>query len=231
MVVVLPESVSTKIWRYGYFEEDVCLYILHCLREGMTFIDIGSHFGFFTMLGSHLVGKKGKILAFEPTPSTYKKLEENVIDRLNVETFNIAAFSENTEIDFFDYGIKKSAYNSAFGSRSKSLIRENKILVNARKVDDILEERGVKSVDCIKIDAESSEFHVLEGMKKTLRRYKPKIILEVGDFDISGSVNSQEVIKGLQHLNYSAWEASNGKLVPHVMRDQYEYGNLLFSAD
>jgi hypothetical protein len=65
MHVWLPENVSKSIWRYGFFEEDVCLYMLYHLEEGMTFIDIGAHIGFFTLLGSHLVGKKGNVLSFE----------------------------------------------------------------------------------------------------------------------------------------------------------------------
>lgn len=76
MSVVLPEDVSVSIWRYGYFEEDVVRYMLRFLTEGMTFIDIGAHFGFFTLLGSYLVGKSGKVLAFEPTPTTYQQLKK-----------------------------------------------------------------------------------------------------------------------------------------------------------
>ena len=45
MSIVIPEPVSVHIWRYGYFESDVCLYMLSILKEGATFLDIGAHFG------------------------------------------------------------------------------------------------------------------------------------------------------------------------------------------
>lgn len=235
MSVVLPEDVSTNIWRYGSFEGDVCLFMLNSLQKGMTFIDIGAHYGFFTLLGSYLVGKEGKVLAFEPTPTTYQQLLKNVTNHSkypNVETYNCAAYSEGTEIEFYDYGLENSAYNSAFGSRKadSSSTGKNTIIVKARRIDDILREKELKSANLIKIDAESSEMHVLKGMIKTLRNYEPNIIIELGDFEIHGVPESKEIITWLQHVNYSPYEVRNGEIVPHVIRAQYEYSNLLFVA-
>lgn len=233
MSVVLPEDVSTNIWRYSSFEGDVCLFMLDFLQEGMTFIDIGAHYGFFTLLGSYLVGKEGKVLAFEPTPTTYQQLLKNVTNHSkypNVETYNCAAYSEGSEIEFYDYGLENSAYNSAFGSRKvdSSSTGKNTIIVKARRIDDILREKELKSPNLIKIDAESSEMHVLKGMIKTLRNYEPNIIIELGDFEIHGVPESKEIIKWLRHVNYSPYEVRNGEIVPHVIRTQYEYSNLLF---
>ena len=66
MLVILPEPVSVRIWRYGVFEPDVAFYLITCLRAGDTFIDIGGHFGFFSMLGRELVGQDGTVVTFEP---------------------------------------------------------------------------------------------------------------------------------------------------------------------
>lgn len=235
MSVVLPEDVSTNIWRYSTFEGDVCLFILNSLQEGMTFIDIGAHYGFFTLLGSYLVGSKGKVLAFEPTPTTYQQLLRNVTSYSkypNVDTYNCAAYSKDTEIKFYDYGLESSAYNSAFGSRKvdSSSISKKTIIVKAGRVDDVLREEEIRSVNLIKIDAESSEMHVLKGMIDTLRNYQPNIIIELGDFEIHGVPESKEIITWLQHVNYSPYEVRNGEIVPHVIRAQYEYSNLLFVA-
>jgi hypothetical protein len=62
MRVLLPEQVSTRIWRYGFFEEDVCRFLLRFLRAGDTFVDVGAHFGFFTRLGAALTGAAGRVL-------------------------------------------------------------------------------------------------------------------------------------------------------------------------
>ena len=235
--VILPEDVSTNIWRYGSFEEDVCLYMLRFLKEGMTFIDIGAHFGFFTLFGSYLVGKNGKILSFEPIPSTYQQLQKNIVNysnNSNVEIYNYAAFSEETEVKFYDYGLENSAYNSIFGLRkmNNSLIRKNEIIVKARRIDDVLREKEIKKVNVIKIDTESSEIHVLKGMIETLSNYKPNIILEVGDFAINGVPKSKEIITWLKKVNYLPYEIRNGEIVRHVvMSEHYKFSNLLFVSE
>src|SRR5712692_7132722 len=76
--IVLPEAVSTQIWCYGFFEEDVCLFLRRSLRPGMVVIDVGAHFGFFSLLASELVGSEGRIVAVEPMPETFGRLARNV---------------------------------------------------------------------------------------------------------------------------------------------------------
>jgi len=232
MHVVLPESCSTFVWRYGYYEEDVCLYMLHLLHDGATFIDIGAHFGFFTLFGAYLVGTEGKVLAFEPIPRTYQQLTKNIGRSSNVEACNYAAFSENTERKFYDYGLQLSAYNSAFGMRRRTgFFDYEEVIVRARKVDDVIQEKSYEHVHLIKVDAESSEIQVLKGMKETLNAYRPNIILEVGDFAINGVPRSEEIIKWLEEKGYTAYEVCNGALIRHKRKTHYRYGNLLFRPD
>lgn len=233
MSVVIPEPVSTNIWRYGYFESDVCLYMLSLLKEGATFFDIGAHFGFFTLFASHLVGKEGHVLSFEPMPDTYRQLHKNITGYAahpNVETHNCAAYNEDKELIFYDYGLENSAYNSMLGDREvgNAFDKKNEIVVEARKMDDMLSGKKLKGIDLIKIDAELSEIYVLQGLEQTLQSYKPKIIMEVGDFGSEGVSDSKKTIDWLQQMNYSPYEARNDEIIPHVTRDQYSYGNLLF---
>ncbi|HDG98741.1 MAG TPA: FkbM family methyltransferase [Desulfobacterales bacterium] len=230
MNVWLPEPVSKSIWRHGYFEEDVCLAMLYYLERGMTFIDVGAHIGFFTLLGSYLVGREGKVLSFEPTPSTYRLLKKNVANCPNVCVYNCAAFSEETNIKFYDYGLEKSSYNSAFGIRMRgySPKMQNEITVMARKVDNVVKEEECREVNFIKIDAESSEMHVLSGLTETIREYRPYIIIEVGDFKIDGVPNSREVVAWLEKRGYIPHEIQSSKFVRHRKKAFYEYMNLLF---
>lgn len=236
MNLVLPEIVSVNIWRYGYFEEDVCLFMLNFLQEGMTFIDVGAHYGFFTLLGNYLVEREGRVIAFEPTPRTYQGLQKNILNHCrhpNVETYNCAAYSEEVEINFYDYGLRDSAFNSLFKSRKKDASKENQNVISTKaiKIDNILREKEIGNLDLIKIDAESSEIHVLRGMIETLRNYRPKIIIELGDFKVPGAPKSEEIIIWLQQIGYSPYEVHDGEIRRHTKRDRYGSCNLLFIAE
>jgi FkbM family methyltransferase len=169
MEIILPDLVSTQIWRNGFFEEDVCTFILKNLEVGMTFLDIGAHYGFFSLLASYLIGPSGKVFSFEPTPSTFDVLESNTKNNNNIKLFNLAAYDQNCEIEFLDFEPGLVAFNSAFGirdERGKQRSQINKpsqhIKVKASTVDSIFKNENI-SIDFIKIDAESSEMSVLKG--------------------------------------------------------------------
>jgi FkbM family methyltransferase len=48
------------------------------LTPGQTAIDIGANVGFYTCLLASRVGPRGRVVAFEPTPSTFELLRQNV---------------------------------------------------------------------------------------------------------------------------------------------------------
>ena len=227
---LLPEAVSTHIWRYGFFEEDVCLFLLRTLDPGMVFIDVGAHYGFFSLLGSELVCTQGRVVALEPMPRTFAQLTNNVARNgrhHNVLALNFAAYSANEMVAFRDYGLIDAGLNSAFGVRGETR-RSRQTLVHARRCDDLVEELRLPRVDVIKIDAESSEMHVLRGAEATIRQFSPRIILEVGDFDLAGVARSTDLVRWLSQHGYVAHEWSDGGIAPHQPRDTYAYGNLLF---
>ncbi|GAH14229.1 unnamed protein product, partial [marine sediment metagenome] len=77
MFLIIPEVVSLSIYRYGFHEENLTKMISEYLKPGMTFFDIGAHFGYFTMLVSYIVGEKGMVHSFEPISNTYEVLIQN----------------------------------------------------------------------------------------------------------------------------------------------------------
>jgi FkbM family methyltransferase len=230
--IVLPEAVSTQIWCFGFFEEDVCLFLLRSLRPGMVVIDVGAHYGFFSLLASELVGSEGRVVAVEPMPETFACLASNVASNSphdNITAIHAAAYSVRTTLSFHDYGVVYSAFNSAFGARSSSSLRVHRqVSVDACTCDDLVGALALPRVDVIKIDAESAEMHVLRGAGRTINQFHPRIIVEVGDFDLAGVASSSELVRWLLALGYRAYERSQYEVSPHEPRATYDYGNLLF---
>src|SRR5918992_4491420 len=84
MLVVLPEESACQLFYYGVIEEDVTAFLLTYLTEGMTFIDVGAHSGYFTLLASQLVHPSGWVHAFEPARRTCARLRHNTRRHRNV---------------------------------------------------------------------------------------------------------------------------------------------------
>jgi len=232
MELIFPEVVSECIFRTGYYEPGLTTMLIERLRPGDVFLDVGAHFGYFSLLASALVGPTGQVHAFEPTPSTYDVLGANVRRNRNVTTVNEAVFDKPTTLQLNDYGVQFSAYNSLFGLRlsegERHKVKGIARSVVANTIDAYLAARELKA-SFIKIDAEEAELEVLRGAEQTLARGEVAISVEVGDDERSGGKRrSRDVVDHLMARGYEPLEFKADHLAPHEPRQRYEYDNLLF---
>jgi len=226
MCVIVPEGGSISLVTTGFIEPELTKWILRHVQSGMTVLDVGAHFGYFTMLASHLVGPKGQVHAFEPTPSTFSILELNAEKRSNVFTNRVACFSRNGSSSLYDYGHRYSGFNTLMKPRMTSLTELRRVQVPTVMLDDYVESNGLRP-DFIKIDAESSELEILKGMKEIIERYHPMISLEVGDF-VPQATPSRDLVNYLVGKGYRAYEVGDGIMKEHLPLETYGYDNLLF---
>ena len=235
--LILPEVVSSAIYRCGFidFEVDLIRFILRYLKPGMTFLDIGAHIGFYSLLASYMVGEKGYVHSFEPTKSIFSLLKENAAVRDNIVTNNSAVWSQNSDIPFNDYGIKYSAFNSTFVARLSEQDRQklfvektNTYTIQTVSIDSYVEQTGLLP-DFVKIDAESAEYEILQGMCETLSEVKPILMLEVGDLGSDDAISTSRIlVEYLLDRGYQAFELKSGNIQLHSILRRYEYANLFF---
>lgn len=233
MVLVFPEGISGQLFQYGYLnhEEGLTAFMLRYLKPGMVFFDIGAHFGYYTLLGAELVGYNGQVHSFEPTPNTFQILLRNTTDKTNIKINNIAIWSNDAELLLKDFGLQLSGYNSLCAARleeseSKN-IRPQQHRVQATSLDSYIEHNNVLP-DFIKIDAESAEYNILQGMENILARHRPLVCFEVGDMDLDGVVSSKVLLQYMLDKNYQPYEFQGTDIIKHQLRDKYTNTNVLF---
>ena len=228
MSFYLPEG--NAIYYYGFFEANLTNFLLNYIKEGDVILDVGAHVGYYTMLTSKLIGDKGQVHSFEPTPRTFNTLKENTKEKNNVTVNNNAVLDHETEIEFVDYGPKFSAFNS-FQKRTsdemKFLSEPEKIKVKTVSLDKYCDNKNIIP-DFIKIDAEGAEYLILEAMKNIIDNKKPLITIEVAGED-EWKDNCSKSISLLQNHGYIAYEINlNGNVKKHSQKETYSYDNLLF---
>lgn len=138
------------------------------IGAGDTFVDIGAHHGYYTLMASRRVGAKGKVLAFEPDPVNYHLLEKHTTwNKLkNVELMEAAVGSENGTLKF----------SKGTGTGTGHLADDGDIEVSVVRLDDEVAQRKLKPTH-LKIDVEGAELQVLEGATQTLKTCQPAIFL------------------------------------------------------
>ena len=143
--------------------------------KGEVFVDIGSHVGKYSIPTAKAVGEQGRVIAVEPHPETFKALLRNVeLNCLrNLVAFNYAAWNRSSILQFYvggtfsEFSVQKSTHGKS-------------IDVQAKRMDELLiGNLRLKRVDWIKIDAEKAELEILEGLEETLKKFKPKLFIEV----------------------------------------------------
>ena len=146
----------------GLHEFPDMAFLLHFLRGEDLFLDVGANVGSYTILACSAIGAKG--VAFEPVPSTYNRLIENM--RLNhldkkVKCINKGVGDQQGSIAFTSDNDTMN-HALAFGEHS-----ENTVTVEVTSLDAAL---CGESPALIKIDVEGFETPVLEGAHETLQK-------------------------------------------------------------
>jgi FkbM family methyltransferase len=233
MEVDIREAVGSSIFIHGAYEPELSSFFYRFLQPGQTFVDIGAHVGYFSLLAAARVGEQGRVVSLEPCERTFWRLTKNTQSSKWVQRHRVAAWESETLLTLHDYGPIHSAFNSIGERRiheSAPPVKSTPFEVRAVPLDEFFQETQTKP-DVIKIDAESAEVQVLHGLRKTLGSIRPVITLEVGDYShlvAKGLPRSIDFLQIAMAHDYSLYEPSLEGISPHALRDSdYEYGNIV----
>ncbi len=171
--------MSPSLLLDGFWEPDVTEWCRSVLRPGMTFVDIGANIGYFSVLAASLVGRNGRVIAFEAMPSTYDLLAKNVlVNWIGPFTTaeSLAVHSTSGRMRFFAH--KHLHGNSGFADvmHDGSLHDTDEIEVDAMSLDEYLS-RNPGRPDVIKVDVEGAELQVFKGARETLRANPDVVVM------------------------------------------------------
>ncbi|MFN8590995.1 MAG: FkbM family methyltransferase [Thermomicrobiales bacterium] len=160
---------STQTWEPGEGR-----FLQRTLRPGMHVIDVGAHIGYFTRFMARLVGAAGRVLAVEADPETFQFLRANVAlaEHDIIEMAPVAA----SRRPGLTHGVRDPG-NQGGSAAYITTIGAEAFPVQAVRLDDLLDP-GAR-IDFIKIDAEGMDLAVVEGLRRTIGRWRPTLLVEL----------------------------------------------------
>lgn len=164
-------DIGEHLFQTRQYEPQVTAFLKRHLREGMTFIDVGANIGYFTLLAATLVGSSGRTIAVECNPRNceliYMSLHRNNFDDVLVYPF---ALSDTRKLMSFTSGFSNGVVNELAEDDDDSVI------VPAVTLDSLVQNEP--RIDVIKMDIEGSEAKAWQGMRQTIEKHHPIILME-----------------------------------------------------
>jgi len=188
-VIIILTSISDLHYQAKpFYEKEIFNVIINDLYNNedkeIVFIDVGANIGRYSLFLAKRFPKL-KVIAIEPDPDAYSALAKGVkVNGLaNVIAMNIAISDVNGVTTLF----KK--YDASLSSIVDSTNTIKTIKVTAKRLDDVVEGLGLGCVDWVKIDVEGAELHVLRDFRSGIARFRPRVIIEVKEFNREGVFN------------------------------------------
>jgi len=154
---------------------------LQLIQRGDSVLDIGANVGIYSELFARVVGPTGRVVAFEPVPTTYRQLQNRVGRLPQITIHQLAVSDQNGDVVLSlpgqDSGQASLKPHHQASWSDGSNIHEHR--ARAITLDSWAAESGWPKVDFMKLDVEGAELLALRGASQLVRRQQPILFLEV----------------------------------------------------
>ena len=174
----LASYIDWTIYFYGAYEPGLLAFLRDCAATtgpGSVFVDIGANTGQHALF---MASRVDQVHAFEPWPEALDRLEKNIslnaLSNVTVHQFGLG--EENGTVSFHS----PASSNLGTGSFRADVNATPSVgVLSVRRGDDVFAASGLDRMDIVKIDVEGFELKVLSGLRETLARFRPVIVLEL----------------------------------------------------
>jgi FkbM family methyltransferase len=222
----LNEGIDLCIYLLGSYEAAVQRTYRTLVRPGDVVFDVGANVGAHTLHFARLVGATGQVHAFEPTDFAYGKLRRNLA--LNPEIgacvrahqlFLSAGEAEELPAEICSsWPVDRWTAKSISAELNERHLGLVKPLQGASGItgDAFFAAQGLTRLDFIKIDVDGNECSVLNGLHRTLEKFRPTVIIELDPFLHESEARDafDECVVFLRNLGYAFFDANTRRPIP-----------------
>jgi FkbM family methyltransferase len=168
--------IGQELIKKGVFSREILSELQQQLPPGGTFVDLGAHEGYFTVIGAKLAGAAGRVIAIEPQDRLIsviqKNLELNSVLEVSIVHAAISNFRGTISLMLSpDINTGSSGLSNIMRYRLPCQETEVKTL------SDVFSELQLGQVDCMKVDIEGAEAEALLGSPDIFRDHRVKALL------------------------------------------------------
>lgn len=121
-----------------------------------TFIDIGANVGIYTLTAARVLNHQGRILAFEPNPPAFARLQFNIKANPDISA-HITLLQEGVSDQDAEFELQLDTGNLGGSSLKSRAASTQRVSVRCRPLLQVLMDQKITRIDMLKIDIEGAE--------------------------------------------------------------------------
>ena len=156
---------------------------------GSVCLDVGAAAGLYSFALSRIVGPSGHVHSVEPLQFAHPVWRRvlGIQGLKNLTSYTIALDAEaRPGMMSVPFGRRVPVTGRSFLTGKSSglgpnveFMRHEEVPVAVDTMDALISRTGVTRLDFIKIDVEGGELHVLQGGERTIKEFKPALLIEI----------------------------------------------------
>jgi FkbM family methyltransferase len=203
----LGEGIDLAIFLFGAFEVQTTRFLGGMVRPGDVVLDIGANIGAHTLPLARSCGEGGRVHAFEATDYACAKLARNLaLNPALASKVNVVHCILSDRID----GVSETEIVSSWslvapptGRDALAGVPQSVGGAEVLTIDLWAERTGLERLDLVKIDVDGHEPEVFAGARRTLQKFRPKILMELAPYCHAGSPGRlHEQMLELERIGY-----------------------------
>jgi FkbM family methyltransferase len=201
-----------EILNFGSYEEGDNFILFNLIQDGDTIFDVGSNIGWYSALFSKKF-PMSKIYAFEPIAETFQFLKKNIHlnNCHNVLLNNCGISNKNGSVKFYYF-----PEGSIIASQKNLIdcVKAREVCCKIITLDEFVEQSQIEKLDMLKCDIEGGELYAIEGGLKALKKFKPKILMELCHRWTSAfGYHPNDIIQKFAEIGYKCFSPENNYLL------------------
>lgn len=171
-VHTFDRTIALFLLKLGILEKREMDFFKKTIKKGWTVLDIGANIGYPSLLFSKLVGKNGKVIAFEPNKNNIKTLKKNIkVNNCRNIMIVPMAVSNRTGVGTLYISDSHSGDHRIYSSNEKRRTQN----IETISLDDYFKSKN--KINFIQMDIQGAEELVFKGMKRLINENKEISIL------------------------------------------------------
>jgi FkbM family methyltransferase len=210
----LRDGLMREVCFTGLYEPQETVLLRRLLRKGMTVVDVGASWGYFTLVAAHLVGETGRVLAVEPDPRTFRLLAENLRHNGLRHVRAIPAAAARYAGVLTLHGFRIADGNFGLSRVVDAQIEGDNIFhVPGIPLDELIGEAGLGKIDFLKMDVEGAEGDALAGLTRAMSSHQIRwLLLELHPAELAERGESiHSIFAELKKYGYQPWLVNHSR--------------------